>query len=76
MKSLILIPALLLVTAPPASAQWEPADEVLQVRIKGDGAWQVRCAFQNRKGKAATREANGPRDKRLYLVEPSSGSCT
>lgn len=69
-------PALLLLTAVPASGQWEPPDDVLQIRVDGDGAWSVRCDYQDRKGKAVTREAHGPRDGRLHLLEPSGGACS
>lgn len=74
-RLIALSPAILLFAAAPASGQWEPPDEALQVRISGEGAWVVRCNYQDRKGKAATREARGPRDQRLHLIEPSSGSC-
>lgn len=75
MKSLFASPALLLFAAAPAHAQWEPPDEVLQVRISGKGAWSVRCAFQNTKGKTTVREAKG-RSEQLHLIKAVSGVCT
>ncbi len=65
-----------LIFATPALAQWEPPDEVLQVRMKGDGAWTVRCDYQDRRGKNAVREANGPKDGRLHLNRATGGTCT
>ena len=77
MRALIVSTALALLAALPAHAQWEPVDEVLQVRIQGKGAWSVRCEYQDRRGKTVVREANG-RGDRLYLsaYEGSGGSCT
>ncbi|MCP1469650.1 hypothetical protein J3E64_001332 [Sphingobium sp. OAS761] len=74
MKRIAAIAALSLISAP-AVAQWEPPDEVLQVRIKGDGDWFVRCQYKNRKGEDVTDEARGPRDERLH-IRTSQGSCT
>jgi len=74
MHWLKLLPFLLL-AAVPAHGQWEPPNEVLQVRINGEGGWVVRCDYQDRKGKAVTKEARGKPD-RLHLIEPQSGSCT
>jgi hypothetical protein len=67
--------ALLLLAAAPAHAQWEPPDEVLQVRIKAEGDWSVRCEWQDRKGKTLSREASGEAEK-LHLNRPQSGTCT
>lgn len=75
MIRLIASTAFMLLVAAPAHAQWEPPDEVLQVRISGKGAWMVRCEYQDRKGKTAIKEAHGRGDK-LHLVEPASGACT
>lgn len=75
MRPLIALPALILLAAAPANGQWEPPDEVLQVRISGKGAWVVRCEFVDRKGKTQTKEARG-RGDHLYLLEPVSGTCT
>lgn len=51
MKRLIASTAFMLLSAVPAHAQWEPPAEVLQVRISGQGAWTVRCEYQDRKGR-------------------------
>lgn len=75
MKRLIVATASMLLSMAPAHAQWEPPEEVLQVRINGQGAWTVRCEYQDRKGKTVVREALG-RGDRLHLIQPSSGSCT
>lgn len=74
MKIVIALTALLLGSAP-AHAQWEPVDEVLQVRIAGKGAWVVRCDWVDRKGKPQLRELRG-RGDRLYINDAASGSCT
>lgn len=66
----------LLIFATPALAQWEPPDEVLQIRIKGDGAWTVRCDYQDRQGRNTVRAAKGPKDGRLHLNRPTGGTCT
>jgi len=66
----------LLISAEPALAQWEPPDEVLQVRVKGDGAWTVRCDYQDRRGTSENREAKGPKDGRLHLNRATGGTCT
>ena len=49
----------LLVLAQPALAQWEPPHEVLQVRVKGEGDWQVTCQWQDRRGKTRSGEIRG-----------------
>lgn len=75
MNRLSMSPLLLLFAAVPAHGQWEPPNEVLQVRIDGKGGWVVRCEYQDKKGKTVTQEARGKPD-RLHLSEPASGTCT
>lgn len=75
MKRLIAFFALL-IFAEPALAQWEPPDEVLQVRVKGDGAWTARCDYQDRRGRSAVREAGGSKNGQLHLNRATGGTCT
>ncbi|MFA6113338.1 MAG: hypothetical protein WC729_05085 [Sphingomonas sp.] len=75
MKWLNVSPLLIMLAAVPAHGQWEPPNEVLQVRISGKGDWVVRCEYQDKKGQTVSREARGKTD-RLHLGEPISGSCT
>lgn len=78
MKRLIAAPALLLL-ASPALAQWEPPDEVLQVHARGEGAWVLRCQWQNRRGEPMTREVRGSgrnRSEHLYALESFGGTCS
>jgi hypothetical protein len=70
-----LLSVLSLLVIAPAYGQWEPPEEVLQVRISGKGAWSVRCEYQDRNGKTVVREANS-RPDRLHLSKPTTGSCT
>lgn len=51
MTRLIASTALMLLAAAPAHAQWEPPDEVLQVCVDAEGDWNVRCEYQDRRGK-------------------------
>lgn len=74
MRSMVLLSAVIMVAIAPAYAQWEPPEEVLQVRISGKGAWWVRCEYQDQEGKTVVREANG-RPDRLHLNKAASGSC-
>lgn len=67
--------ALMLFVAAPAPGQWEPPDEVLQVRISGKGDWNVRCEYQDKNGKTVTREARKNSD-RLHLTGVISGTCS
>lgn len=77
MKGLIAFATLVFLAAP-ALAQWEPPDEVLQVRVKGDGPWTMSCQWQSRKGKPMTREVRGRNDdwERLHLNEAYGGTCS
>lgn len=78
MKRLVATSALLLL-ASPALAQWEPVDEVLQVLVRGEGTWTVRCQWQNRRGEPMSREARGrgsDRLERLHMLESFGGTCT
>lgn len=75
MNMLIALSPALLLLAAPAHAQWEPVDEVLQVRIQGKGAWSVRCEYLDSRGRTMVREANG-RGDRLHLSALAGGSCT
>ncbi|MGK6319011.1 hypothetical protein [Sphingomonas sp. DT-204] len=78
MKKVIALSMLMLSTAP-ASAQWAPPPEVLQVRVRGEGAWTVSCQWQSRSGQPMSREVRGSgRDRweRLHLLESFSGACT
>lgn len=75
MVRLIALSTALMLLAAPAYAQWEPVDEVLQVRIQGKGAWVVRCEYLDGRGRTVVREANG-RGDRLHLSALAGGSCT
>ncbi|MBC9032667.1 hypothetical protein IAG41_09710 [Sphingomonas sp. JC676] len=76
MKWLSVSPLLMLLAAAPAYGQWEPPNEVLQIRVSAKGDWAVRCEWQDAKGKTVTSEARkGDRD-RLHLSEPRAGICT
>lgn len=75
MKGLIVSTTFLLLAAAPSHAQWEPPEEVLQVRMSGKGEWSVVCEYQDRDGKTVIREARRRTDK-LHLNQPMTGSCT
>lgn len=75
MKRLSISPLLLLLAAAPMHGQWEPPNEVLQVRISGKGDWVVRCDWKNAKGKSVTSEARRGERDRLHLIEPENGTC-
>ncbi len=72
---MVLLSAVAWAVIAPAYGQWEPPEEVLQVRISGKGAWSVRCEYQDQNGKTVVREANG-RPDRLHLNRAAGGSCT
>lgn len=67
MKKVIALSTLVLAAAP-ALAQWAPPDEVLRVRVKGEGAWTVSCQWQSRSGR--------DRWERLHLLESYGGTCS
>lgn len=78
MKKVIALSTLMLAAAP-ALAQWAPPDEVLQVRVRGEGAWTVSCQWQSRSGQPMAREVRGSgRDRweRLHLLESYGGTCS
>ena len=68
----------LLFLAEPALAQWEPPDDVLQVRVKGDGDWHLTCKWQDSKGRSQTKELAGRNGdwERLHIRRPVSGTCS
>ncbi|MBU7588471.1 MAG: hypothetical protein KAF42_04570 [Sphingopyxis terrae] len=75
----VLACSLVMMTAAPALAQWAPPPEVLQVRVKGEGAWTVSCQWQSRSGEPMTREVRGSgrnRWERLHLLESDGGKCS
>lgn len=78
MKRLIAWSALLLLAAP-VQAQWAPVDEVLQVRVRGQGVWVVSCQWQTPRGEPRSREVRGSgRDRweRLHALESFGGTCS
>jgi len=78
MKKVIAL-SMLMLAAAPALAQWAPPDEVLQVRVKGEGAWTVSCQWQGGNGEPRSRAAQSSgrnRWERLHLLRSYGGTCT
>ncbi|WP_291055490.1 hypothetical protein [Hyphomonas sp.] len=76
MKSLLAgLPLLMIATA--SAAQWEPYPEMLRIEGKGEGAWNLKCQMQTKKGDPVAREFTGRGKKALgfSLDEPIGGSC-
>jgi hypothetical protein len=74
MNRLVIMFGLLALPAA-ADAQWKPYPQVLQLEVKGDGAWAVSCQLQDRGGNPVTRElSENGRDR--FNLTVRGGQCT